>query len=95
MTIDEFTKIVGENTRLPYGQTISYAKENYRKELCLLEEIDGEWKITDMKKPSELDYKTGLRYFISMVKMSEAKRLPSERFKKLLETMAKEYRNSK
>lgn len=91
MTIDEFTKIVGENTRLPYGQTISYAEENYGKELCLLEEVDGEWKIKDMKKPSELDYETGLRYFISMVKMSGAKRLTSDEFKKLLEMMAKDY----
>ena len=92
MTIEEFTKIIGENTQLPYGQTISYAKENYGKELCLLEETDGEWKIKDMKKPSELDYETGLRYFMSMVKMSEAKRLPADEFKKLLEMMSKDYK---
>ena len=91
MTIEEFTNIVGENTRLPYGKIISYAKENYDKELCFLEETDGEWKITDMKKPLELDYETGLRYFISMVKMSGAKRLPADEFKKLLKMMAKDY----
>ena len=91
MTIDEFTKIVGENTRMPYGLAISYAKENYGKKLCLLEETDGEWKIKDMKKPSELDYKIGLRYFMSTVKMSEVKRLPSDKFNKLLEMMAKDY----
>lgn len=92
MTIGEFTKIVGENTRLPYGLVISYAKENYGKELCLLEETDGEWKIKDMKKPSELDYETGLRYFISMVKMSGAKRLPSDRFKILFSEMTCKYK---
>lgn len=46
-----------------------------------------------MKKPLELDYETGLRYFMSMVKMSEAKRLSSDRFKKLIEMMAHEYKN--
>lgn len=91
MTIDEFTKIVGENSRMPYSRVISYAKENYGKELCLLEETDGEWKIKDMKKPSELDYKTGLRYFMSMVKMSGAKRLPPDKFEKLLKMIAKDY----
>lgn len=91
MTIDEFTKIVGENSRMPYSLTISFAKENYGKELCLLEETDGEWKIKDMKKPSDLDYETGLRYFMSMVKMSEVKRLPPGKFEKLLKMMAKDY----
>lgn len=91
MTIEEFTKIVGENSRMPYSRVISYAKENYGKELYLLEETDGEWKIKDMKKPSELDYECGLRYFISMVKMSGAKRLSAGEFKKLLEMMAKDY----
>lgn len=93
MTMEEFTKIVGENTRLSYSQTISYAEENYGKELYLLEEMGGDWKITDMKKPSELDYETGLMYFVSMVKLSEAKHLSSEQFKRLLETMAKETMN--
>lgn len=91
MMIEEFTKIIGENTRLPYSLAISYAKENYGKELCLLEEMDGEWKIKDMKKPSELDYKTGLMYFISTVKMSEMKRLPPDKFEKLLKMMAMDY----
>jgi hypothetical protein len=91
MTIEEFTEIVGENSRMPYSLTISYAKENYGKELCLLEETDGEWKIKDMKKPSELDYKTGLRYFMSTVKMSEVKRLSSNEFEKLLKMIAKDY----
>lgn len=91
MTINEFTEIVGKNTRWPSGQTISYAKENYGKELYLLEEVDGEWKIKGMKKPSELDYGTGSRYFISMVKMSDAKRLSSDEFEKLLKMMAKDY----
>lgn len=91
MTIDEFTKIVGENSRMPYSLTISFAEENYGKELYLLEETDGEWKIKNMKKPSELDYETGLRYFMSMTKMSEAKRLPPDKFEKLLKMMAKDY----
>lgn len=92
MTIEEFIKIVGENSRMPYSLTISFAKENYDKELCLLEEIDGMWKIKDMKKPSELDYMTGLRYFRSLVEMSETKRLPASRVKKLLEMMIKDYK---